>query len=80
MGDPRPPAEIGIRGVLSSSVDRTNVRQLNCTVPPKIFLCLRAMPLSALALDVLLVIVAAGEGAKAGVAINRALLQEDGIC
>jgi thioredoxin reductase len=30
--------------------------------------------------DVLLVIVAAGEGAKAGVAINRALLREDGIC
>ena len=24
--------------------------------------------------------VAAGEGAKAGVAINRALLREDGIC
>jgi len=30
--------------------------------------------------DVLLVAVAAGEGAKAGVAINRALLREDGIC
>jgi thioredoxin reductase len=30
--------------------------------------------------DVLLVVVAAGEGAKAGVAINRALLREDGIC
>jgi thioredoxin reductase len=30
--------------------------------------------------DVLLVAVAAGEGAKAGVAVNRALLREDGIC
>jgi thioredoxin reductase len=30
--------------------------------------------------DVLLVVVAAAEGAKAGVAINRALLREDGIC
>jgi len=30
--------------------------------------------------DVLLVVVAAGEGAKAGVAINRALLREDGYC
>ena len=30
--------------------------------------------------DVLLVIVAASEGAKAAVAINRALLREDGIC
>lgn len=30
--------------------------------------------------DVLLVVVAAAEGAKAGVAINHALLREDGIC
>ena len=30
--------------------------------------------------DVLLVVVAAAEGAKAGVAINHALLREDGLC
>jgi thioredoxin reductase len=30
--------------------------------------------------DVLLVVVAAAEGAKAGVAINHALLREDGVC